>query len=447
MFMNFGIETETVEFKKTTAELNAGCVSICAMLNKHGVGTLYFGIKPNGDAIGQVVSENSLRDVSKAIYESIRPQIYPTIQKIDIDQNKSLIKVEFNGSETPYSVNGKYYLRTADEDRMINQTELANMFMHSGFAKKWDSGISNTSEKNIDNRTLKVFFEKGVQAGRLPAGKFSAIKLLEKIGLSKGGYLTYAGKLLFSNTKPIILKMAQFATNDKVTFLDMKTEEGNIFDLLEISEQYIFRNIRWRIEITNMERDEVPEIPIAVIREILANSFAHASYNTSTEHEICIHPNKITIYNPGSFASDYLPSDYEKKNLPSFIRNEQIAKCLYLCKKIEKFGSGLQRISSLCKDSKIKYKFENSSEGFTVILYRNTNVSDITNVTLDVTLNSSEMAVLALLKKKPNQTRAELASKTSKTVRTVQRALDSLRTKGYIQRDGAKSESNWIVLK
>ncbi len=57
------------------------------------------------------------------------------------------------------------------------------------------------------------------------------------------------------------------------------------------------------------------------------------------------------------------------------------------------------------------------------------------------------MAVLALLKKKPNQTRAELASKTSKTVRTVQRALDSLRTKGYIQRDGAKSESNWIVLK
>ena len=116
-------------------------------------------------------------------------------------------------------------------------------------------------------------------------------------------------------------------------------------------------------------------------------------------------------------------------------------------KLLEKFGSGLQRISSLCKDSKIKYKFENSSEGFTVILYRNSNVSDITNVTLDVTLNSSEMAVLALLKKKPNQTRVELASKTSKTVRTIQRALDSLRLKGYIQREGAKSESSWIILK
>lgn len=29
-------------------------------LNKHGVGTLYFGVKPNGDVIGQEVSESSL---------------------------------------------------------------------------------------------------------------------------------------------------------------------------------------------------------------------------------------------------------------------------------------------------------------------------------------------------------------------------------------------------
>ena len=54
---NYGMESETLEFKKTTAELNSACVSICAMLNKHGVGTLYFGVKQNGDAVGHVSFE------------------------------------------------------------------------------------------------------------------------------------------------------------------------------------------------------------------------------------------------------------------------------------------------------------------------------------------------------------------------------------------------------
>lgn len=35
--MNIGIETETLEYKKTTAELNEACISISAILNKHGI--------------------------------------------------------------------------------------------------------------------------------------------------------------------------------------------------------------------------------------------------------------------------------------------------------------------------------------------------------------------------------------------------------------------------
>ena len=38
-------ETETLELKKSTSELKEGVVSIAAILNKHGKGELYFGIK------------------------------------------------------------------------------------------------------------------------------------------------------------------------------------------------------------------------------------------------------------------------------------------------------------------------------------------------------------------------------------------------------------------
>ena len=62
--MNLGMETETVEHKKSTSEMREGMESIASILNKHGHGTLYFGVRPSdGEAIGQDVSEKTLRDV------------------------------------------------------------------------------------------------------------------------------------------------------------------------------------------------------------------------------------------------------------------------------------------------------------------------------------------------------------------------------------------------
>ena len=46
----------------------------------------------------------------------------------------------------------------------------------------------------------------------------------------------------------------------------------------------------------------VPEIPAGVVREVLANSFAHAVYGGGTTHENCIHPGMITVYNPGEYG-------------------------------------------------------------------------------------------------------------------------------------------------
>ena len=444
---NYGMESETIEFKKTTAELSNACISICAMLNKHGVGTLYFGVRPNGDAIGQNVSDGSMRDVSRSIHDAINPQIFPAIEKIDVSGNLSLIKVEFNGSEQPYSAFGKYYIRTADEDRMVPPAELSRMFARTGKPDRWEFEESTCNVGDIDTKSLRTFHDEAVQAGRMPNIRYSIQGTLKRLGLLNGEKLNNAGMMLFSKTNPLSIKMAVFATDDKVTFLDMKMEEGNIFSLLGIAESYILRNIRWGVEISNMDRLEIPEIPVAVVREALANSFAHALYGTSTTHEICIHPNMITIYNPGAFASYYRPEEYVNRNLPSVIRNELIAKCLYLSKKIEKFGSGIQRMATLCDDAHIRYEFAEEKAGFKLILYRNKVISDISDVTSDVTLNPMEKMVLALLRSNPVQTRAELAQKASKTVRTIQRVLDSLKEKGLIERTGNKNEPSWRILK
>ena len=83
--MTLGYENETLEFKKSTRELKEAIVSIGAILNKHGYGELYFGIRPDGTPVGQDISEKTLRDISTAINNSIVPQIFPEVKEVIID--------------------------------------------------------------------------------------------------------------------------------------------------------------------------------------------------------------------------------------------------------------------------------------------------------------------------------------------------------------------------
>lgn len=62
-------------------------------------------------------------------------------------------------------------------------------------------------------------------------------------------------------------------------------------------------------------------------------------------------------------------------------------------------------------------------------------------------LNRTEKTILAVLKTKPDASRDELAKRVSKTVRTVQRTLNSLGDKGYIGREGAKQKTVWKIKK
>lgn len=282
---------------------------------------------------------------------------------------KHTIKVEFSGESAPYAATGRYYLRTADEDREVTPEELRAFFGANKHRGKWEKEPSEASSKQIDRGAIRSFWQKAISAGRLPDGRYTCPIILNRFGLVNGEYLTNAGELLFGNTHPVQLKAGIFATDEKLTFLDMKIFEDNIFNLLKAAEDYILRNIRWRTEITGLEREELPEIPVAVIREALANGFAHSIYHGRTSHEICIHPSKVTIYSPGNYASDHKPEEYVKYNLESEIRNPSIAKILFLSKTIEQFGSGFKRIDSLCKDAGIKYTYERSDNGFKFIIY------------------------------------------------------------------------------
>lgn len=446
--INFGHETEELEFKRSTGEVHDAMKDVVAILNKHEKGILYFGVAPNGDVKGLQVAESTLRDVSRVVFESIKPQIYPQIQKITID-GCDIIEVRFSGKNKPYSAYGKYYIRVADESRELTPAELKEMMLSSEYSERWEQFETEYTIKDVDEAALKDFYNRATACGRLPDEGFDAEKLLNKLGLLKNSKLNNAGYVLFGNNGPVTLKMAVFASDEKLTFLDINRAEDNIFRLVDTALTYIKKNIRWRAEIGSVTREEIPEIPLKALREIVINSFAHAQYGTTTQHEIDIHPGKVVIYNPGEFPPEFSPEDFATKNLSSIIRNELIAKVLYLCHDIESFGSGFKRVYTLCNQNGVECSYEKTPIGFSFVFLRDDPNAKINvpknDKNVPVVLSKTEKAVYELLKVQPNLTREELSIEISKTVKTVQRALDGLKAKGLISRVGNNRSGYWKV--
>lgn len=130
--------------------------------------------------------------------------------------------------------------------------------------------------------------------------------------------------------------------------------------MLAVAETYIMRNIRRRADIVGFKRVETPEIPVDAVRETIAN----AVYRSNKQHEICIFPGKVTVFSPGSYASDRTPEEYISEECESELRNPTIARMLYLSETIEEFGSGFRRINSICNDYGVKYSYEMINGGF-----------------------------------------------------------------------------------
>ncbi|MBU4347938.1 putative DNA binding domain-containing protein, partial [Patescibacteria group bacterium] len=292
-------ESETLELKKSTSELKEAIISISAILNKHQKGRIIFGVKDNGQVIGQEIGKDTLRRISKSISDNIEPKIYPIIKEETIDK-KSCIFIDFSGNDIPYYAYGRAYKRIADEDKLMSAKELEKMILEKNRDKlKWDSEIcENAKIENISKKRLKWFL-KGV-------GKeyYSVGKSLDKLGLIRDGKLINSALVLFGKNPQkfflnIKLRCAVFATTGTSLILDRQEFEGNLFNLIEKAEEYILKNIHIGMRLEGLRRIDVPEINKEAFREAIINAFCHRDYWNNDSVHLAIFKNRVEIRSPG----------------------------------------------------------------------------------------------------------------------------------------------------
>ena len=463
---NIGAETEQVEFKKSTGELKEGIISIASILNKHESGDLYFGVKNNGDVIGQVISDSTLRDVSQAIRTNIKPALYPIIEK-QVYAGLNVVHVKFEGKRRPYTAYNIPRIRIADEDTVMDQ-ELYREMMNAreNRTESWETKPSKYHISDINADVFSDYLQKAKEAGRISFRSTDPESVMAKLELADGKILLNAGAALFVNCGINELQMAKFASDERLTFTDIKRYTGSIFDLADKAVQYVTDAMDWRVEFDgSLERKEYPEIPVPAVREAVINAFGHRVIESMQAVEVAIYRSYIEIYSPGNFPDHVSPEQFISEERKPIRRNPLITRTLYYSKDMESFATGLKRIYDACTETGVKVDFLRDEYGFTVRFYRHCgegwNISsnpdhDISekgrkkghekgHETKTSEIEKRTESILALLKADSNISISRMAGELEISEKQVRLGIDRLRSDGKIHYEGIGRGGHWVI--
>ena len=430
-------ESETVELKKSLAELKQGLVSMTAILNKHQAGTLWFGVRNNGAIAGINVNEKTLRDLSQSISAHIEPKIFPRISEVAID-GKQCIKIEFAGDETPYFAYGRAVMRVADEDRQLSVKQLKDLIAaQSRESLRWDNQPSKFTLGDLDSDKIKRFVARAKLSWDTPENALSKLELI------KDGTLLNPARLFFG-IKPIQLRCAVFMTTESSTIIDRHDFDGDILELIEEAQKYILKNIHIGMRLEGLRRVDVPEIAVEALREAIINAFCHRDYYDPDYIQMAIFKDRVEIRNPGTLYGNLTIEDLRKGNV-SQRRNPLIADLFRRIEMVEAWGRGMPLILKYAPD----VVFREIGSLFIVAFNRPSFMEQKDKkvvATQETTQETTQEKILGYLRAEPTLTRKLLAQRLNISEDGIKYHLNKLKAANKIRHVGPTKAGRWEVI-
>lgn len=428
--MNIGTETELIEFKKTTGELKEGIISLASMLNKNGKGVLYFGVRNDGEVVGQQVGDRTMREISQGIANAIKPQIIPTIV-MELCDDKNVIKVTVTGDEKPYSAYGKYYMRSADEVREISPQQLRNLML----------SVSD-SIVNIESNNQNLTFD---QLKTLYAG--NNLTLRENTFAQNLNLLTRSGAYnlmanILADVNSYSIKVAVFRGTDK-TDLIKRNEYGYKCMLVAVKQvlDYMEALNDTTVDVGGSLRKESKMFDFSCFREAWLNACLHNRWSKQTPPAVYVFADRIEIISIGGLPDGLsLDEFYEGKSKPVNLELQQIMVQLDY---IEQTGHGVPLIIS-------KYGREvfDITENFITVTIplKKSRIEKINVLTVKKqAFDEYDDKILRLMKEDSSVKVSEISKKIGIGTTTITKRIRRLREQGIIERIGSKKDGKWMV--
>ena len=431
-------ESETVEFKlsfnKTVIE------TLVAFSNTKG-GKVIIGVKNDKTIVGVTISEETVQKWVNEIKQNTEPAIIPDVDIIEIDNQVVILSV-VEYPIKPVNFRNKYYKRVSNSNHIMSLTEVANKHLQT-INSSWDYYPDpNHNFEHISFEKVEKYI-KEYEKWNDTTVDYGAVHFLEKQEFIRNGKLTFGAYILFARDICVVsdLQLGRFKSPTKI--IDNLNLDTDIFTELDEILAFIKKHLMVEFIITgNAQREERYDYPLDAIREIVINMLVHRDYRESSGSIVKIYDDRIEFYNPGSLFGGLTYDDLLKFNYQPQARNKMLAKAFKLIGKVEKYGSGIKRIHTICKNyGIIPPKINIKETGFEVVLFK-----EKLNDELNDELNEGQKKVLNFIKNNKNKMAKDISEQLNMPFGTVDRHIRFLLKQKLIIRKGSKKTGGYYAL-
>ena len=354
-----GLRTEFKE--KYRKEIDKDMV---AFANTKG-GKIILGVRDKGEIIGFEL-DNDMKAKINDLARNCKPSVEIRIEKVS-----GVVVIDVpEGDDKPYMCKTGYFRRLDGSTQKMTPNEIKSMYRK---AEKEPFEERIPERFSVDEISLEKI-KKFIDEAKINIKLEEPTNFLESLGVLKDGQIINAGVLMFSHSvgkhiPQARIRLIRFNGTSRVDIMDRSDVSDELLSQFNEAFSFVKKHIMIKSVIKDAKRTDIPEIPLEVIREAIANAIIHRDYSVKgTESAVEIFDDRIEITNPGGLPRQITGKNFGKLSVR---RNEILADLFFRLRIVEKAGTGIPRMRELLNRAGLPLpEFEDEGESFRVTIRR-----------------------------------------------------------------------------
>jgi ATP-dependent DNA helicase RecG len=339
--------------KSSLKELAKDCVCFA---NAQG-GSIIIGIEDDSDMPpdGQVINDDLIEKINKSIPAlTLNVGIMPLVKTADNGAQFIELQVFRTTQSVASTTDGRYYMRISDDCKPIPPEDLARLFSERNSFVWEEKVVKKIPSSHCDAVKYLEFLKDIKESERISdfVKQMNPQEMMDYYFISKDGFLTNLGILwIGKRTDRATLHYppsVQFIKYDEQeNKVSKKLWDDHMLNPKELINSILKEIPDWNefVEVSDgIFRKNVYNYEPEIIREIVANAFAHRNYTMRGDIFINLFHDRLEIHSPGLLPLSVTPENILTKSVQ---RNALLAKLFYDLRLMEKEGSGYDKVYEL----------------------------------------------------------------------------------------------------
>lgn len=299
--------------------------TVCAFANSYG-GRLIVG---NADSFSSEEAQDEARNIYNEISKEL--DIHPHVRPVEND-GKACIVMDIRPSPEPICLDGQYFRRVGNEDRILVGDDLEKFILLRDRRARLDLLMPGASVKELDREALETF-RSMIKISK----KIDDTKMLQSLNLMQKDMLKGSAVILF-HPEPSHYMVAPDIRIGRFS-------ASGLMDDMEVISGPAFLQPRKAMELLSSKYIPNGEYPMDAVEEAIINAVAHKDYSAGDPIRIKVYNNRLTISNAGGLSRKDMAAEIEGSSKPA---NPGVSDVFARAGLMRLMGTGIPNMNAAC---------------------------------------------------------------------------------------------------